>query len=537
MRGTAGSIDDHSIWPQIPAVTRSQSQIDVAPGSLPGRAVRRSGALRLLVLVMAMAPAARLPAAQTYAVGPTRPYPTLASLPALSPGDLVEIDPGTYQEVKRWTRPGTAANPIVIRGVGAPRPVFDATGKTVDGVLPNPRAVFQVEADYITLENLEFRNARNGDNGAGLRVTGGNHVTARSCRITACDMGVMSDRNVDLRLESSEIASNGTALYDGYSHNLYLGGDSATIRYCSIHDSLYGQNFKTRGHYTELLYNYIADSQDGEVGLVDAAETAATNSHAVVIGNVIVSKPRLSGYNSGRFIQFGQDSGGQHNGTLYAFNNTFIAGDGRIQFLSANATGATVVARDNIFYGSDKIVGTLGGGISGDHNWLPSTAAVPGTFTASTRGTDPGFVDRAARDFHLAADSPCRDQGVNTLSFLDGAGQSHPGLPTQEYVDPLQARTRPADAQVDLGAYEFAVSAPRINSAARRGSDFVIVYSAAVGATCELERTSDLPAASWPAAMLTNVVGAGGTVEVTDPQAMNELRRFYRVRLATMLAR
>jgi polygalacturonase len=101
----------------------------------------------------------------------------------------VEIDPATYNEVKRWTQAGTAAQPIIVRGVGAVRPVFDATSLTVDGALPNPRAVFQVEADYITLENLEFQNARNGDNGAGIRVTSGNNVTVTNCRITMCDMG------------------------------------------------------------------------------------------------------------------------------------------------------------------------------------------------------------------------------------------------------------------------------------------------------------------------------------------------------------
>lgn len=76
------------------------------------------------------------------------------------PGDIVEIDPATFNEVKRWREPGTATSPIIIRGVGAARPLFDATGKVVDGVLPNPRAVFQIEADYITVENLEFRNAQ-----------------------------------------------------------------------------------------------------------------------------------------------------------------------------------------------------------------------------------------------------------------------------------------------------------------------------------------------------------------------------------------
>ena len=57
--------------------------------------------------------------AATYQVGPTRTYHAVGSLPALSPGDVVEIDPATYNEAKRWTRPGTAAQPIIVRGVGA----------------------------------------------------------------------------------------------------------------------------------------------------------------------------------------------------------------------------------------------------------------------------------------------------------------------------------------------------------------------------------------------------------------------------------
>ena len=412
----------------------------------------------LLLVAAWLARPACAPAA-TYQVGPTRPYHTVGSLPALNPGDVVEIDPATYHEVKRWTRPGTAAQPILVRGVGASRPLFDAMGQDVDGALPHPRAVFQVEADYITVENLEFQNARNGNNGAGIRVTSGNNVTVRNCRITACDMGVMCDNNRNLVIEACEIAANGTSSHDGYSHNLYLGGNSATVRFCYIHDAVHGQNFKSRAHYTELLYNYIADSQDGEVGLVDAAETAAAHSHALMLGNIIISKPRLSGYNSGRFIQFGQDSGGPHKGTLYAFNNTFIAGDGRIQFLSANAPGAAIVACNNIFYGSDQIAGTRGGGISGTNNWLGSTATVPAAFYTSTVGSDPGFVNRAARDLHLTAASGCRNQGLNALLYLDGTGAAHSGLPALEYVNHRQNRPRLKDSQTDLGAYEFRVPA------------------------------------------------------------------------------
>ena len=467
--------------------------------------------------------------AATNQVGPSRNYHTVASLPALAPGDVVEIDPATYNEVKRWTTAGTAAQPIVIRGVGGARPVFDATNQVVDGVLPHPRAVFQLEADYITLDNLEFRNARNGNNGAGVRVTSANNVIVRNCRITSCDMGVMSDNNSNLLIEASEIASNGTSLYDGYSHNFYLGGNSAVVRFCYIHDALYGQNFKTRGHYTELLYNYIADSQDGEVGLVDATATAAANSHAVMIGNFIISKPRLSGYNSGRFIQFGQDSGGQHNGTLFAINNTFVAGDGRIQFLGANFTNATIVAENNIFYGSGQLVGTVGGGVSGTNNWVQSTATVPASFGATVTGADPGFVDRAARDLRLTRVSPCRNSGINTLMYVDGVGGAHSGLPSLEYLVHLQNRARPNDGQIDIGAYEY--GAPLINRLRLDGTNSVVSFTGEAGNQYDLEVRSNLAVGVWAPAT-TNVPGSNSTIRITETNGAVFPQRFYRVKAA-----
>jgi hypothetical protein len=210
--------------------------------------------LSAMALIAAWVGGSGKAAAATYRVGPTRSYTSVAGLPRLGPGDVVEIDPGTYHEVKRWTTSGSATQPIVIRGVSAARPVFDATGQNVSGSMPHPRAVFQVEAHFITVENLEFRNARNGDNGAGIRVTAANNAIVRNCRITSCDMGIMSDRNTNLLIEASEVASNGTSKYDGYSHNFYVGGDSVTVKFCYIHDSLYGQNFKSRAHDTELLY-------------------------------------------------------------------------------------------------------------------------------------------------------------------------------------------------------------------------------------------------------------------------------------------
>jgi hypothetical protein len=269
-------------------------------------------------------------------------------------------------------------------------------------------------------------------------------------------MGIMNGPCDTLLVDACEIDHNGTAAYFGYSHNTYFGGNAVTVRACRIHDSLYGQNVKSRAHYTELLYNWIADSSDGEVGLVDAAETTAADSNAVMIGNIVVSKAsRGSAFNSVRFVQFGQDSGGAHVGTLYAFANTFAAGNANIVFLDANHPQAAVQASGNVFVGSTKLWSGGSGSIAGTGNWAPDGAAIPSGITATPTGASPGFIDQIGRDFHLAPTSPCCDIGAAALSYRDGGGASHAGLPALEYVPHLQTVVRASDGYPDAGAYEY----------------------------------------------------------------------------------
>jgi len=213
-----------------------------------------------------------------------------------------------------------------------------------------------------------------------------------------------------------------------------------------------------RGHCTELLYNCIADSQDGEIGLVDAAETAAANSNAVMIGNIVVSKDRGAGWNTGRFIQFGQDSGGAHNGTLYAINNTLVAGTSSVRFFDANASGSSIVAVNNVLYGSNH-VSSGNGPVSGSNNWMPDTASVPAGFTGTATGADPGFENMGGRNCHLTASSPCRDIGASSPSYVDGDGVSRAGIPSFEYLDHLQGVARAADGHLDAGACEYVSAA------------------------------------------------------------------------------
>ena len=147
-----------------------------------------------------------------YRVGAGMMYPTLKSLPALGPGDVVEVGAGVYNECVRWTGSGTAERPITIRGVDGPEmPTVDGRGLTVSGSGGVPRGVcFQIEGDHWVVEHLHFTRAANGENGAGVRVTGAHDTTLRDCKIDGCEMGaVMSDRNDGLLIEFCDIGGNG----------------------------------------------------------------------------------------------------------------------------------------------------------------------------------------------------------------------------------------------------------------------------------------------------------------------------------------
>jgi hypothetical protein len=411
--------------------------------------------LRARTPLLALLACVGLAQAATYEVGAGQPFATLAALPALVAGDVVEIGPGTYHEVRKWTASGTVGSPITIRGLGATRPVIDATGLTVDGAGPNPRAVFQIEGSNVVVEHLEFTNARNGNNGSGVRVTGAgiSGITVRDCRLDGNDMGIQADGHDGLLVDGCEIDHNGTAAFSGFSHNIYVGGGRVTFRGCFIHDALFGQNVKTRAHFVALLYNRIADAQDGEVGMVDSAETTTANSNAVMIGNVVVSKVRGSGWNSARFVLFGAESGFTHNGTLYAFNNTFIAAAPTNIFLNATTPEAAIVARSNIMVGSGRIADTTVGAVSGSGNWMPMGATVPSGFTGLL-GSDPGFV-AAFTDLHLIASSTARSLGTASATFVDGDGVSRSGTPTSMYDDLGSLSARADTGGLDAGAYAF----------------------------------------------------------------------------------
>src|SRR5713226_6166457 len=175
-----------------------------------------------------------------------------------------------------------------------------------------------------------------------------------------------------------------------------------------------------------------------------------------MIGNVLVSTPNRT-VNTTKFINFGQDTGGLHNGTLYLVNNTLIAGNPSIGFLRSSASDSAIVAVNNIFFGSHTIIQPgWANRISGNNNWLPAAATIPLGFTSTTAGTDPAFVNASQQDYHLTSASLARNIGFATPLYIDGSGVPHSAVPAFEYVKNLGSMARATAGSLDAGAYEYA---------------------------------------------------------------------------------
>ncbi len=246
---------------------------------------------------------------------------------ASHPGDEIRVFPKAVGYVRSAVLIRTPGLKIVGQG----RVKIDGSGFEYSGAGSVPRAIFQVEpgADGVEIDNFELVGASNAShNGAGLRINAANHCTMRNCSVHGNNMGVMSAGSVgdnlaasDQLIDHCEIYENGDFGDPGYNHNLYLGGTSATVQFCDIHDALTGHNLKSRAHYTLVQYCSIHDSANREMDFVDAWDTERPYSNVVLIGNVIRKSKAAKGNRT--VIHFGIEQG-KRDGTIYLIHNDIV---------------------------------------------------------------------------------------------------------------------------------------------------------------------------------------------------------------------
>jgi hypothetical protein len=362
-------------------------------------------------------------------VGPGKRFGRIEDANAQAqPGDVILVYPLADGQSYRQTAVFVRQPRLTFRAVpeeGSSWVKIDGSGFDYSGRGSTPRAIFQFNAgtDHCVLEGFELTGASNGShNGAGVRINQANHVAIRHCSIHGNDMGIMSngdgslDQGVNQVIEFCRIHHNGSTADPGFNHNLYLGGTSVTMRFCEVHSSLTGHNYKSRAHFNRVEYCYLHGSANREFDLVDGADTTRSGSHAVLIGNLIVKDPNCRGNRA--VIHFGQDGGREHDGTLYLRFNTVVT-----PFLAAvielSAAKAQTELIGNIIWdggrpqNGQRLVSVRGGAqlanASGQYNRLAGLfAPLDGTVLDATsnlirRFDSTPFADPGQHDFRLNA--------------------------------------------------------------------------------------------------------------------------------------
>ncbi len=388
-----------------------------------------------------------VPAGQLYRVGPGQPFATIADLPKLAPGDVVELQPGVHRGAWRLPAGGTAMRPITVRGAPGEPPLIDSEGLTLTGAGAVPRASLQLLGGYWRVEHLAFTNARNGLNAAAIRLAEVQSAVILDCRITRSDQGVDAVAD-EVTITNCDVGFCGTTSNDGYGHDVNLLATRALVRGCHLHDQLHGQALRSTCAHLDVEANRIVNAEDGEISIA----TGDRPTEVTLAGNLVVSKRERKG-NTMRFIL----TEGEGGGTLRLVHNTFVADSQWVTFIAPGKLAVNAYA--NIFSGSDRIA--LPGNVVGGSNWLPATATAPPGFAGTDTGSDPGFVAPATGDYRLRPDSPC--VGKTSPSIIErwpdpmrGQNQAKWRL-TLEPSPTAQAGVRPRAHPWDIGAF---VAAP-----------------------------------------------------------------------------
>lgn len=443
----------------------------------------------------------------TITVGPGKRYKRIEVANALAkPGDIILVYPQKGNKPYEYVAVNVTKPHLTFKAVlGRKEGYIPLSGEAVfySGKGKMPRAVFQFNrnADGCILDGFELFGAHNKTyNAAGVRINQASEITIRNCAIHHNDMGIMSNGDGSKEtgfhqvIEYCIIHHNGNFKAPGYNHNLYLGGTSVIIRFCHIYSSLTGHNIKSRAHYNRIEYSYVHDSANREFDLVDATDTLASQSHSVLIGNIIVKAKNCKGNRA--VIHFGQDSNGKHNGFLYLVHNTIITPYvSPVIDISAPKVKAYLIG--NIVYDGgtgrkNQILAMARGGaklkdVTGTNNWFSQGFGMRvGTGLHYTKNTfakgliKPFFVNSKKGNYRLAKpEKGIVDAGL----FINKILVPDPPAKTERYLDrgtdgtfemvrivkkkeeypmlfwqyrhPAFKEKRPHTDRLDLGAYEF----------------------------------------------------------------------------------
>ena len=410
--------------------------------------------------------------AETYRVGTSAAaqYRQLAELPRLVPGDIVEIEGGvTYSGGHRFDDAGSAASPIVVRGVGTTRPRISGGGDTLEAA-----------GDHYVFENLDLSG------GTGRCFFHHAHdITLRDSVVHDCPqhgiLGADNDSGSFL-LERVEVHHCGQG--DG-DHQIYMATDEVAhpgsvfrMQYCWVHDANGGNNVKSRAERNEIYANWIEGAYYHELELIGPDPVGGVPENQAredsdVVGNVFVKRGSNQGFAA---FRFGGDATGQSRGRYrFAFNTVIVAGGTGAVFRLFDAL-ESVEMHSNVFarrgggpvnmLREAEANWTQGRAVAGTNNWVSAGSTnVPPEWTGTTTGADPGLVqidDLSALDLRPAGTgSPVVDAGLAPPPAFSGHPFPSPlGVPAFSPVHGVGSTARAVVGTIDRGAYEHGTALP-----------------------------------------------------------------------------
>jgi len=408
----------------------------------------------ILILAISMGAAPRTAQAQTFLVDPggantndgslLHPWKTIVyAATQVEAGDTVLINPGIYIGDVYVDTGGTALEPVTFRA--------NDDGVIIEGS-PTGRDAFYIEgADYVVVEGITFRNAVR----AGLRISVSDHVTIRNC--TFADngtWGMFTDFSDYTTVEDSE--SYGA----GDEHGIYISNSSdyPTIRRNILHHNrgcgLHMNGDISMGGDGIISYGVVEQNIVYENGLGGGSGINMDGVTHTIVRNNLLYDNRASG------ISMYQIDGGSGSHDNRVFNNTILMpANGRWAINIPNSVDTNNKIYNNILYSAHSFRGSLSiasptlSGFESDYNVVVnrfSTNDGNSTITliqwqalgydthSFIAATSQLFVNPAAANFHLKADSPAIDHGLL--------------LP--EVSEDLEGNPRPSGSTHDIGALE-----------------------------------------------------------------------------------
>jgi hypothetical protein len=358
----------------------------------------------------------------------------------------------------------------------------------------------------VIVENLELRSCRAPytftnskgekeayEEGSGpVRFNVCNGVILRNCVMTDGGMGTISSGGLtrDITIEGCYYVDNGLETPRGaYVHQSYtetLGMLYQYNHFSHLRKDCTGTNLKDRSAGNVIRYNWI-EGGNKQIDLPDWYDTQHRRTEMLaagarvdyvqwlkdddayrstfIYGNILIEP---EGDGNPEMITYGGDMGEPeyyHKGILYFYNNTIVSKrTDTTTIFKLKTKDESCDARNNVFYtaapGATLAISMYEGTVYMSHNWIK-----PGWVSSHSKdefrgeviddgttvtGDNPGFVDEAAQDYHLAKGSPCIDAGrkLNPRTLPENDVN-------RQYLSDRKGEPRPSDGTLDIGAFEY----------------------------------------------------------------------------------